>query len=126
MADKEADNAYHREWAAKNREKVREYRRKVIAAKPDYYLEKVRRRQALKKSVTVEKVDYAAIAERDGWVCHLCGDPVDPNVRGRTSRSVSFDHVIPITRGGFHAEHNIRLAHYGCNSRKGNRLEVPA
>lgn len=59
--------------------------------------------------------------------CWLCGlgvkfpgyhDPDDPDSRA------SIDHVVPISKGGAHHFKNSRLAHFGCNRKRGNR-EVP-
>jgi 5-methylcytosine-specific restriction endonuclease McrA len=55
-------------------------------------------------------------------VCWLCGNTVDMSAAPRTPQSRSVDHVIPLTRGGDPLDRaNLRLAHYGCNARKGNR-----
>lgn len=66
------------------------------------------------------------LAERDGLECGICHEDVDLSIRGRASKSVSIDHVIPVSRGGTDDESNLRLSHFGCNSRRGNRLEVAA
>lgn len=52
--------------------------------------------------------------------CHLCGGTWFTDIaRHRLSRSV--DHVIPRSLGGNMWDRtNLRLAHYGCNSRRGN------
>jgi len=125
-ANREQYNARCRRWRSANPERHAEATRRVRQSNPDVVRERTRRRQALVRQVTVERVDYCAIAERDAWTCHLCGLPVDPALRGRTRWARSFDHVIPITRGGHHVASNIKLAHFGCNSRKGNRLAVAA
>lgn len=45
-----------------------------------------------------------------GGTCHLCGQP------GATTA----DHVIPRNRGGLNAIENLRPAHQGCNSARGD------
>lgn len=124
--NRERANENSRRWRAAHPERHAEAVRRVRQANPDAVRERTRRRQAMLKGVAVERVDYLAIAERDGWTCHLCDLPVDPAIRGRVREARSFDHVIPITRGGRHEASNIKLAHFGCNSRKGNRLAVAA
>lgn len=121
QANRDRFNAYHREWRAANPERTREYHRKVRAARRDYYNEKVRRYQARRMEATVELVDYEAVGERYGWVCGICGEQMDPTIRGRTSLAVSFDHIIPLSKGGPHMAANLQPAHFGCNARKGNR-----
>jgi len=60
---------------------------------------------------------------RSGDVCELCGGEVDFAARARSSRSPSVDHVVPIHAGGDRLPpvDELRLVHYGCNSRRGNR-----
>jgi 5-methylcytosine-specific restriction endonuclease McrA len=72
-----------------------------------------RRRERLR---TVTRVPYERheIFERDGWRCWICGDPVP-------EAEASVDHVVPIAQGGADAPANLRLAHRGCNSRRGWR-----
>lgn len=56
-------------------------------------------------------VSYDHILDRDNGCCYLCGDPISPG-------DLAFDHVIPLSRGGRHAEDNIRPTHKLCNTRK--------
>ena len=49
-------------------------------------------------------------------VCHICGKPIEDR------RLLTFDHVIPLARGGSHTEENLRPAHRRCNSWKSDRL----
>lgn len=74
--------------------------------------EHTRRRRAWKSD---GKVDYAAIIERDGMVCHICGKPIADR------RSLEFDHVVPLAKGGAHTPENVRPAHKRCNRKKGYR-----
>ena len=68
----------------------------------------------------VEHVRLIEVANRDNYRCHVCGEKVDP-LAPRSSRSLSFDHVVPIELGGAHVAANIRVAHLGHNS--GRRVE---
>lgn len=63
---------------------------------------------------TAERFTLDEIYERDGRICHLCSKPVD-------RQQATMDHVIPVTKGGPHTRANVKLAHRGCNTRKGNR-----
>lgn len=69
-----------------------------------------------------EVVNRFAVYERDGWVCQLCGEPVDPDLKGPDPMCASIDHVVPLSHGGDHSMENTQLAHLGCNSAKGNRV----
>ncbi len=31
------------------------------------------------------------------------------------------DHIIPVSKGGAHTRQNLRLAHFLCNSKRGDR-----
>lgn len=82
-----------------------------------------RRRALLVAASTGEPVLLAEIAERDGWKCSLCRRPVDPKTRWPNSASPSLDHRVPLSRGGAHDPSNVFLAHLGCNSAKGDRVD---
>lgn len=73
-------------------------------------------RYARIKAVTVEDVDYQKILDEFDGICYICEKAVLPH------HKTEFDHVIPITRGGIHAESNIRVTHARCNSRKNAKL----
>ena len=79
------------------------------------------RHRARKRLATVEMVSHSKVFERDGWVCQLCGDPVDPTLRYPNDQCASIDHIIPLSKGGDHSYANTQLAHALCNSLKGNR-----
>ena len=63
-----------------------------------------------------------ALADRDGAVCWLCGNDVDPTAPRGSGWAGSVDHVVPRARGGGSEPGNLRLAHRSCNSRRGSRL----
>ena len=66
---------------------------------------------------------WRRICERDHWLCHICLKPIeDTMIQRRRAESPSVDHVVPLSRGGSDDDANVRAAHYGCNSRKRNRL----
>ena len=64
--------------------------------------------------------DYAppltnrALFARDGYLCLYCGESFSP-------RSLTRDHVIPVSRGGEDAWTNVASACTGCNHRKNDR-----
>lgn len=91
-------------------------------AHPQRYQDYSAIRRANLKSVTVEKVDRAAVFDRDGWVCHICNDPISKDEAWPSPGSVSLDHVIPISKGGEHSYANCKAAHWGCNASKGDSV----
>ena len=54
------------------------------------------------------------VIDRDGYVCQLCGDDVEPN-------DVHIDHIKPWSKGGQNVLGNLQVAHSRCNLRKGAR-----
>lgn len=72
------------------------------------------RRRASFYTEQLEDVSRDDIAERDGHLCHICGEWVSVH-------DATLDHVVPLIRGGAHTKDNIKLAHKVCNSRKGAR-----
>lgn len=81
--------------------------------------EKSARRRLAKKGQTVGKVDYVEVRQRDEDVCHICETPIDATLLWPDPQSLTFDHVIPLARGGEHSMDNIRVAHARCNIKKG-------
>lgn len=64
------------------------------------------------------------IAERDGWRCWLCDEPVDPAMSVNDARGPSVDARIADAKakgrqGRRDDSGGERLAHRGCNTRKG-------
>lgn len=99
--------AYVRNNLAK--EKARHLR--WTRANPHMVTARNSRRRSQLLGAFVEDVDVAAIYDRDGWLCGICGHPVK---RGQES----LDHVIPLSRGGMHESTNVQIAHRSCNSAK--------
>lgn len=66
-----------------------------------------------------ETIDREAVYSRDGWVCGICGQTVDPTLVPPDPASKSLDHITPLVHGGAHSWENVRLTHLGCNIRKG-------
>ena len=60
-----------------------------------------------------------AVYERDGFVCWLCGGPVDMSADPSSDMFASLDHVVPRSRGGSDDPSNLRCAHRLCNSLRG-------
>lgn len=55
---------------------------------------------------------YRALGRASG-TCHLCGQP----------GADTWDHVVPLSRGGTNDYANLRPAHRSCNSRKRDRTQ---
>lgn len=112
---------YTARWTDNNPEKAKELHKKYADNNPEKIAAKRRRRRALLANTDSEFYTMDEIFKRDNGICHLCNNIVDKAYPPRHKMSASIDHVTPISRGGTDTKDNIKLAHYGCNSRKGNR-----
>jgi hypothetical protein len=92
------------------------------AARLDVWQRKNRKRRALKKSARSERYSLAEIAERDGYRCGICMDPVNMLLRRPDVWCPTIDHIHPISAGGDDLKGNVQLAHFTCNSRKGAKV----
>lgn len=54
------------------------------------------------------------IIERDGLNCYLCRKLL-------TYETATIDHIIPMSKGGFHSPTNVRIACAECNQDKDNK-----
>ncbi len=73
------------------------------------------RRRAERMNAAAVDVTHEEIIRRDGDGCYLCGEWMSVH-------EMSFDHVLPLSRGGEHRPENVKLVHRRCNSKKGGRL----
>jgi 5-methylcytosine-specific restriction endonuclease McrA len=65
------------------------------------------------------KFSRANIYARDNYACQYCGHPFG-------SEDLTFDHVVPVSRGGAKNWENIVTACVDCNRRKGGRTPEEA
>lgn len=114
--------SYHKHHA--KRKALREERRDLLRergrawrlAHLEQDAAKSRRRFARKRGATGSHTlaQFRALCERNGWVCTYCRCSL-------TKRTVTEDHMVPISRGGSDDISNITLACVSCNSRKYTR-----
>lgn len=120
--DPERGRAKSRAWYAANPEKASEMANRFRKANPEWFREAAARRRASDSGVGSVRYKNVDIFERDGWICQLCGEPVDPTVEWPALGFATIDHVIPYARGGWNAPDNVQLAHFGCNCQKHDRM----
>lgn len=106
-----------------------EGRARWIEANPEKYAEARAaygyRRRAIEQGVEAEDIDRRVVFARDGWVCGICGESIDPALKHPDKRSVSLDHILPLARGGTHTYDNVQAACLGCNVRKNMKYPEP-
>lgn len=107
--------AYNKGYRAANPDKVSAANREWYARHPDWARAKGAARRARERQTAVGPVDYEAILDEHGMVCHICLRPI------LSRDDLHFDHVRPISRGGTHTAGNIRPACAKCNRGKGAR-----
>lgn len=83
-----------------------------------------RRRERMRANGPVEHFTQAEIAERDGWICGICQDPVDRVRQHPDPRAPSIDHIRTVASGGTHTRDNVRLTHWGCNHERSDSAEL--
>ncbi len=54
------------------------------------------------------------VIKRDGLNCYLCN-------RELTYKSATIDHVVPLSKGGFHCLNNVKIACLKCNQEKSDK-----
>ena len=79
----------------------------------------VRLRKAFRRFAKPVKFSRVNIYARDGYRCQYCGQTC-------TISELTYDHVIPRSRGGRTCWENIVSACYACNRRKANRTPAEA
>jgi len=89
------------------------------ASRPQVYCQPSHAHRAGKRRFHPIGMTRRQIYERDGWICHICGESVvDRPYRGG-NLDPTCDHVIPVAHGGTDYPSNLRLAHNICNSLRG-------
>lgn len=104
-----------KEWQDLNRLKVQENVRTYGRANRLIKNQIEGKRRARIYNTRTGKVDYQEIFIRDNGICHLCKQVV-------TTKTLNFDHVLPLSKDGSHTTDNIKVAHAICNARKGAKV----
>lgn len=117
------ENENHRlKYRAENAERIAKNKKQWKKRNKDKVLDSHHRRRAAKKNVNSERVSLKTVYARDGWLCKICGEPVNFIRQHPDPMSPSLDHIIPLSKGGPHTFANVQLAHLICNLRKTNKL----
>jgi 5-methylcytosine-specific restriction endonuclease McrA len=120
---------HREEERARRAARYEDHREERIAWQREYYWKNTdehnarsRKRYATKLGVPSDGYPISEIFDRDGWVCQLCLEPVDPTLRYPDTMRVSIDHIVPISKGGHDTRDNVQCSHLRCNISKGNRV----
>jgi 5-methylcytosine-specific restriction endonuclease McrA len=80
-----------------------------------------RRRRARERNIAHEPYTLEEIAQRDRYRCGICRKRVAMRQVVPHPKAPTIDHLIPVSDGGDDIKVNVQLAHFICNSRRGNR-----
>jgi len=93
----------------------------ALRRRRERYRQKHLRRQ---KVLNPLRISADVLIERDGNVCHLCNTEIDSSLARNSRFGATIDHVIPLSKGGLDVLDNLKLAHWICNIKKGNRVDA--
>lgn len=113
---------YSRRYSEANPGVVAQRARDWRKRNPDQVRAATAERRARRVSAHKESFTPREIFDRDEWMCGICGAEILPTLVYPDPMSVSLDHVVPLSRGGFHERSNCQAAHLICNVRKGARV----
>lgn len=84
-----------------------------------------RRNRKAKKRKLFRPAPYSPqqVYERDRWTCGICNKRINPKIKAPDPLAPSIDHIHPSSFDGPDTIHNVRAAHFGCNSKRSNRDE---
>lgn len=79
-------------------------------------------RRARKRKAFVEVVSVKRLAKWQGWKCYHCGRKIDSTKKAPHPRSLTLEHLVPLSKGGEHSYANTAASCWDCNCIiKGNR-----
>ena len=113
-AHKKEKSEYNKKYTEEHREKKAEYDKEYNQTDKGRtaYRKSRQKRRAQKTENEHEDYDFEAICAKYGDICVGCGCADQP---------LTVDHVIPISKGGADAAHNIQPLCQSCNSHKGTK-----
>jgi len=93
----------------------------ALVQQRERYRQKFLKRQQVSNPL---RISADVLIERDGNVCHLCNTAIDLSLARNSRFGATIDHVIPLSKGGLDVLDNLKLAHWICNIKKGNRVNA--
>ena len=71
-----------------------------------------------------DEIEHLTLFNLHGWICWICKDPIDPNIRKPNPLAATVEHMVPLCKGGTHTWDNVAPAHAACNFAKADALAV--
>ena len=119
-ANKEMLLEEKRQYYIENKEKIQERKRVYRHAHRDGFATRNKRRHERlvaqsDKSITP---DFVTELFKKAKSCPYCGNALTDNPKN-IELTKTLDHLIPLSKGGLHSQHNVVVCCYSCNSKKG-------
>ena len=119
------NKAYHEANAERIAARKKAYHAERLATDAEYRARRKAvhtRRRRLLANAKSEPYLRDEIFARDGWVCGICDEPIDPQVQWPDPACATIDHIVPLSRGGDDTPANVQAAHGSCNYGKCDRV----
>jgi len=94
------------QYSKDNADKIKQYKLDCRSE----YTDLENKRRARKKNQLGKPYSRQKIFDRDEWMCYLCGESINPDLKRPDMMSASIDHVKPISKGGLDCESNVRAS----------------
>lgn len=66
-----------------------------------------------------QSIDPIKVLDRDKWTCQICKGKTPKKLRGTNeSNAPEIDHIVPISKGGWHVYENVQCTCRQCNNKK--------
>lgn len=91
----------------------------ALVKRRERYRIKTAKRQKITNPI---RISADVLIQRDGNLCHICLTQIDLSLARNSRFGATIDHVIPVSKGGPDTLENMKLAHWICNIKKGNRV----
>jgi 5-methylcytosine-specific restriction endonuclease McrA len=91
----------------------------IEARRARYRIKTVKRQSLIKKPSRLAADEVVRV---HGQNCSICGELIDLTLKRTSSRGLTVDHWIPLSKGGSDDISNLRPAHWSCNRKKSDKL----
>jgi len=95
----------------------------IEARRARYRIKTVKRHSLINKPSRLAADD---VVRMYGNNCAVCNEPIDLTLKRTSSRGLTVDHWIPLSKGGSDDMSNLRPAHWNCNRKKSDNLPKEA
>jgi 5-methylcytosine-specific restriction endonuclease McrA len=91
----------------------------IEAQRARYRIKTVKRHSLINKPSRLSADEVVRVY---GNTCAICNEPIDLTLKRTSSRGLTVDHWVPLSKGGSDDMSNLRPAHWNCNRKKSDKL----